>query len=102
MPELAAAAIINAAGGAAAIGATAATAISVATYTAFVATSAAIARRQSRKAAQRDGSELRDRTQTARGSAEAMQIVLGRTRVGGVQLGQRLPTMLMTTSSQVS
>ena len=86
MPELAAAAIINAAGGAAAIGATAATAISVATYTAFVATSAAIARRQSRKAAQRDGSELRDRTQTARGSAEAMQIVLGRTRVGGVQL----------------
>ena len=82
MPETIAAAIITAAG---ATGA-AATAITVATYGTFLVGSAAIAKRQQKKALRAAGSQIEDRRFTSRGSAEPHQIVLGRARVGGVQL----------------
>lgn len=94
MPPLVAGAIMSAAGitGAAATtfvsaGAlTAAGAITLATNAAFLVAGAAVSRSMQRRQLRRQQSELQDRRFTVRTSAEPQQIVLGRTRVGGVQL----------------
>jgi hypothetical protein len=61
-------------------------AITLATQAAFLVGGAALARRASRKAQRQADASIQDRRYTVRGSAEPQQIVLGRSRVGGVQL----------------
>ena len=61
-------------------------AITLATQAAFLVGGAALARRASRKAQRQADAAIQDRRYTVRGSAEPQQIVLGRSRVGGVQL----------------
>lgn len=84
MPQVVAPALVAAAG-VAATGA-AATAITVGTYAAFLIGGSVVARRQQRKALREANAQLQDRRFPVRGSAEPKQIVLGRVRVGGVQL----------------
>lgn len=89
MPQAAAAWLVAnsglfAAGSAAAAAAT--TAGTIAITAAMVAGSNALARREARKARARANSELEDRRFTVRSSSEPQQIIIGRTRAGGVQV----------------
>jgi hypothetical protein len=84
MPQLVATAILSAAS----IAATSAAGIAITggVYLATAIGGAAVAKRASRKAAREAESQLQDRRITVRASSEPVNLVLGRTRVGGVQL----------------
>ena len=88
MPPVVAAVAFSAAGGVAAgaFAISVATAAYYGTYAVYLVGTAALARRQQKKALRAQQAQIQDRRYTLRGSAEPQHIVLGRTRVGGVVL----------------